>query len=158
MKKFNNRGITLMEIVVYMACLSIIIALMSSFFKLFNASLNRSLANGQAKANKITTQVNTAVNQYATLGQLEAAKTQWLIVYLPNLRECKKGDAQYWVARTNTREVTLYTDSSCTRSVGTLNALDNPTFENDTTKTSWGVSGGNITNPNNLRVRLIVFP
>lgn len=80
---------------------------------------------------------------------------KWL--YLPNLNECKQGDSTYYVARTNTRVVTLYTNSNCTGSIGTLDAVNNGGFANDTAKTFWQVSGGNVASPNNLRILILTI-
>lgn len=150
--KLNNRGIMLMEAVAYMAILTIVVYVGLTFLNFFNASLRRS----QVKANQITQQVNNAISQYATIQQVEAAKPRWFWVDVPTLNQCKKADAQYWIARTASRTVTLYTTSNCASnsSIGTLNATDNSRFTNKTTKTLWEVSGDTST----LTVQLIVFP
>lgn len=148
--KLNNKGIMLLEAVAYMAILTIIVYVGLTFLNFFNA---RILA-GQKKANQITTQINNAISQYATIQQVEAAKPRWFWVDVPTLNQCKKADAQYWIARTANRVVTLYTNSNCTSSIGTLNATDNSRFTNKNTKTLWEVSGDTAT----LTVQLIVFP
>lgn len=150
MKKINNHGIMMMEIVAYIVCLGIILAIGFQFIRIFNANLNR----GITRANTATTNLNNTLNQYATVAQLESAKPRWFWVDVPVLNQCKKADAQYWIARTANRVVTLYTNSNCTSSIGTLNATDNSRFTNKNTKTLWEVSGDAAT----LTVQLIVFP
>lgn len=145
--KLNNKGITLLEVLVAGVILGMLcmfsIPMIKIMVKLTKRAENASV---QLASQSVAVPVTTSA--------LDQVKTTWRWVYVPNLNECKPADAQYWIKRTANRVITLYKDAQCTQSFGTLNALDNSRYANDTTKTLWEVSGDTAT----LRVLLIIFP
>lgn len=157
MVKLNNKGVSLLELLAAIVILGIICMTGTAFMRVFNAQIAKGVKKGETTVtnlNNATAAANQVITMQQALALVEQSKTKWFYVDVPTLGQCKKADAQYWIARTAARVVTLYTNSNCTSSIGTLNATDNSRFTNKNTKTLWEVSGDTAT----LTVQLIVFP
>lgn len=127
MKKLNNKGFTLLEVLV-----SGIIAGMICW------ACNSFLINIIKQTGKVTKQLSAA---QAGLG------SKYQVIYFSSTSTCYKVDNYYgkaWSSNT----VMLYTDSKCQNQLGTLGALTNDSYFNDVTHTFWIVS----CNPGSLRM------
>lgn len=132
----KNKGFTLIEMMVVLAILSIIMMSALEFLRWFNLSI----AKAKKKADQI--KIVQMTNPATAPGADERN-------FVPVLNQCipMKGTNGVWFAkRTEARTVAFFTSSNCVAgSLGTLSALNNPTYDDTITDTFWNVSGDGTT-------------
>lgn len=125
----NSKGFTLVECLIVLVIIGILSPLMGKFMINF--------AKMQSKLSKTT----------APIAQSLIAKVT------PIANACTKIDGIYYGKTNNNDDLYIYTNSSCTQSLGTLNRFNNPSWFNETTFTDWLVYSIN----NILKVRLVKY-
>lgn len=150
----NNKGFTLIEVLIAALLLGMLMMSGMAFIKYLNIAVSKA----QKKADKIQKQVQTAV----TVTVPSPSPTPVPIVnpavepgadernFVGTLNQCVplKGTNGIWYAkRIDARTVEFFQQApNCNRSsLGTLSALNNPTYDDTVTDTFWNVSGDGTT-------------
>jgi type II secretory pathway pseudopilin PulG len=136
-RKNSEAGFTLLSVLVAAILASIIMWAITSTL---------TIAIKQSK--KVQNNVNTAL---ASVPQLQQAVIQCnqprdKRVYVPVLNQCVQLEQSWYAKRTASRTVEFYQSSNCTTGLlGSLDATNNPTYDDTITNTFWNVSGQDST-------------
>lgn len=129
MRTLNNKGLSLLEMLVVLILVGIIVQLLSGLF---------------LQSARTVARLSRALKENEAIAPGADQRT-----YLPTLGVCVrlKGTPAWYAKRQGTDTVGFYLASpGCTGGyIGTLNTAGNPTYDDDTTDTFWNVSSSGST-------------